>query len=276
MNIIPENAILKEYGFDLIRGKSYYHYYKTKCTECGKETYKEYRNTLVSKNAFCSKMCQANFKHKKDDPIGVNILNHENEADFCYLIGLICTDGHITYPPNYVHYSCVISLRDYDKDILEKIYTKFGGRLSFNKKMVIWQLNNNKFIEYLRLIGLTHNKSLTIDMTAWFNMLSDENKLHFMRGVIDGDGSLLKNKNNNWRLCIVSASKKFIEMCSKYLKSTFYKDRNTYVIQLSKKDVVNNILDKIYFNDQSFYLERKYKKYKQQLTERNINESKVL
>jgi len=276
MNIIPENAILKEYGFDLIKGSSCYHYYKTVCSECGCTVYKEHRNSIVSNNSFCSKMCQANYRHKIKDLKGVNILSHKNTNAFCYLIGLICSDGHITYPPKYVHYSCIISIRDYDKDILYKIQNKFGGILRFNKKNVIWQLNNNKFIEYLKDIGVTHNKSLSIDVTDWFNSLTENNKLHFLRGVIDGDGSLLKNKNNNWRLCIVSGSKKFIIMCSKYLNTKYYKDRNTYAIQIAKKSELNSILDRLYCENNILYLERKYKKYKEQLNERVLNESKIL
>lgn len=259
MNTIPDYAILTDYGFTFNRKGSIFKYYRTNCSNCGKEIFKERRGYVISSNAFCSKKCQSIFRHDRIDMKGSRILDNINHSDFCYLVGLIATDGHICYPPNYVHYGCQIQLNLNDSDILDLIYNRFGGRLITFSNMKRWSINNILFVEYLKSIGMTHNKSFTINLTNWFNNLSDINKNHFMRGVIDGDGSIIKNRRGYWRLCIVSASLEFITMCAKHLNVTFRKDRNTYAIQISKRKHIKQTLENIYISE--FAIKRKYNMY---------------
>jgi hypothetical protein len=271
MKEMPQDAVKTDYGFKFSRNGTSFRYYQKECTNCKTTTFKEFRNLRHKANVFCTRACQSIYRHKNIDPKGCKILSHKTDADYYYLIGLLATDGHITYPPNYVHYSCSIQLNVEDKDILEKIYSKFGGRLKIYSNNIKWSLNNIEFIDHLKTIGFTHNKTYSLNISEWFDAIPDKNKFHFMRGVIDGDGSIIRNSQNGYRLCLVSASEPFIKMCTDFLEGSYYKDRNTYCMQISKKQKVLDILYKLYSSD--FCIKRKYNKAIQLLKEGNYEQS---
>ena len=89
------------------------------------------------------------------------------------------------------NYKCTISIKD--ESIIDLFYNYFEG----SKKYIVNKTNgimynlvicNKLFIEYLVSIGLTPNKSKTIEMKNFiFNS-------HFVRGVFDGDGCV-RNPN---------------------------------------------------------------------------------
>lgn len=93
--------------------------------------------------------------------------------------------------------------------ILIKVTKKYNSREQISFCI---QITDVKFYKFLQSINLSPHKSLTIPKLKipqkYFN--------DFVRGVIDGDGSITRwinnsNKNEQWSLRIVSASKAFIE-----------------------------------------------------------------
>ena len=148
-----------------------------------------------------------------------------SSSNFHYLVGLIATDGHIGYPGCTVStktYYCNIKLNQSDKQLLYDIQKIFGGTVnSENKKTYCWRVSNKEFIEYLMRIGMSNTKTYDLDLTKYFESLSIENKYAFLRGVIDGDGSIsiqnrVRARGMQCGFNICSASKPFISMIETY------------------------------------------------------------
>ena len=203
-----DNYVLLKSGF--YRKINTKHYFKkVKCLNCGCELFRSADQLKKYAKTFCTKKCQFSYGQKFDIVINNN---------FAYLIGLIATDGHITWPgctPSCWGYLCRISLQKNDMGLLENIKKIFGGKAYFLGNMATWGVNDIQLIEYLRdKVGLTNNKCLTLDIKNWYDELSDTHKFHFWRGVIDGDGSIIAKKKGG-RICICSASRLFAELIAK-------------------------------------------------------------
>lgn len=261
---------------------------EVKCSFCSK---KLVRNKYYLKRypiSFCSQPCKTFF----NDPKQSLIMNMQQDNNFYYLIGLLCTDGYINYPggsKNAITYSCVIKLSTKDENILYNIQKIFGGTITYEdsngfkikkKGTICWRIINKDFIEYLKSIGLTNNKTYTLNISNWFNNLTREQKAAFIRGCYDGDGSInIDNmKLTDKKICttsICSASKTFIEMISNYLsnfKGILHERKkeqsklatcSLYTYYLNSKEALT--LGRIYGNlkETDLCLERKRKKFEE-------------
>ena len=131
-----------------------------------------------------------------------------------YVIGLIVTDGNLSKDGRH------INVTSKDRRYLFYVKRALGltvkvGRKSRggfrNKIYSNLQFGDVKFYKYLLDVGLTPRKSLTIGA-----LKIDEVYFHdFLRGVIDGDGSINSwihktNGREQWALRIISGSRKFI------------------------------------------------------------------
>lgn len=267
--------------------KRYEH--KTQCIVCGKVVWRQKNQINKCNISFCSKSsyCQYEYYHKLRDPKSHAIMDHKDTPDFYYLLGLICTDGNITYPDKnstikhqkYKGYNCYINLNKIDKDLIYKIQNKFGGKSQFmHDNTIRWQITNKYFIEYLMNMGLTHNKSATLNIENWFNNLTNDNILHFLRGVIDGDGSIkifksknTKKKSGDRRFSICTGSPSFFNTIKNYFIKSYtqigYSESHcpTYSYIIYNNVIMTKILNDIYRpieNDSSLlYMERKYIEY---------------
>ncbi|MBU4251700.1 MAG: LAGLIDADG family homing endonuclease [Candidatus Omnitrophica bacterium] len=129
-----------------------------------------------------------------------------------YLVGLITSDGCLSKDGRHVD----ITSSDYE--FLSKIKNKFSltNRIGTKNKEKInlayyIQISNKNFYDFLLSVGLIPNKSLTLGRLdvpkEFFN--------DFLRGLIDGDGSLrswrhVTNLHVQWSLSVFSASEVFI------------------------------------------------------------------
>lgn len=257
-------------------------YIETICTTCNKNLLRR-KDKLKKHKPFCSELCIRKYK----DPKQYKIMELKNTTNFHYLIGLICTDGHIGYPgctKSTKTYYCNIKMRD--GDLLEDIQGVFGGQLGEEGENGIqktWRVGNPEFVQYLQKIGLTNTKTYDMDVSEYFNNLSETNKLSFMRGVIDGDGCIsISSRKTNGMRCgsyICSASKPFIKMVERYFnngilteitkeKSNSYKYKNIksscslYYYYMNGKRVIDNLNEIYNVTGNDLYLKRKYTKYK--------------
>lgn len=183
--------------------------------------------------SFCSEMCKVYYK----DPKQAQIMTHINNPNFYYLIGLIATDGHIKYPnatKSAKTYEAMIRLKEEkdEEEILLQIQMIFGGTVYkeecngfYSAKTICWRTSNKDFVQYLMDIGLTHNKTYTLNINNWFITLSKESQQAFVRGCWDGDGSIniyqrkthFSKTTTNY---ICSASKPFINTIAEYFNPT--------------------------------------------------------
>jgi len=252
--------------------KNIKYYIKTKCIICKKEILRN-KYQLKRCKPCCSMQCILKYKQSKEKS---KILGLINTPDFYYLVGLICADGHINWPgctPGVKHYACTISLHNNDQQLLKNIKNKFGGKICNNTCGTVkkWYINSKQFIEYLKNeVGLTNNKSLTLDISKWYKGLDEEYKHCFIRGVVDGDGSIYCDGQGIWRFAIITGSKLFSDILKEYFKQYNMKYRehlaptskNTmYTVQLNGKYSIP-ALHKIYnITEGNLYLKRKYNKY---------------
>lgn len=258
-------------------GKRWQYFVKTRCNVCKKEIIRSKAN-LSKGYGLCSYDCRSQYHLKENDPKLYNILDNINNLDFYYLIGLIASDGHIVWKDctkSEKSYYCMISLIKDDKEVLEKIKNKFGGYLKIQKNQCIWQAGSKTFVQYLRdMVGLTNNKSLTLNLSNWFFNLTNERQWMFVKGFFDGDGCISKNtKNGSYNAFICTASKYFADMLKQFFDNQnlntsnyFCKSNNVYNINfLKENNSFKNILDKFYLNNtkNSLYLNRKYERYKE-------------
>lgn len=129
------------------------------------------------------------------------------------MVGLIATDGCLSSDGRHVD----ITAKEYD--FLEKIKRAYGfenkigiKRNSSGQVSHHIQISNRDFYELLLTIGLTPKKSLTLQGLE----VPQECFHDFIRGVIDGDGSIRtwihrSNRREQWSLSIYSAAPVFIK-----------------------------------------------------------------
>ena len=130
-------------------------------------------------------------------------------------------------------------------------------------------MHNKKMVEDLESIGVTSNKSLTLNID--YSKIPDDLKRHFWRGWIDGDGSFgIYGKRKILSLTVTSS----LTMCestkSEILK--IFPDMKIHIYQaikcneytkrfiITSQDDVFKFLEYIYSNS-NIYLERKYNNF---------------
>lgn len=236
-------------------GKEWKRVIKVKCQICGNHIYR--KPWLVDKiKPTCSYKCIGLYNQAQIKDKDMEIFNLKDTKNFNYLLGLLTTDGYIYDKYNKWH--CSIGLNNKDKYILEKIKSIFGGRLIRHSETATkWMLHNKPFVKWLIDIGITNKKSLTVDVSRYFNTLSLDNKNAFMRGVIDGDGFISK-----YCFGISSGSIVFLEMCKKFFKAgTISRGSGCYNLTINKE--AYRCLKPLYnICDKDLHLSRKRLKYK--------------
>ena len=250
------------------------YYVKTICPTCNKICYVALNNFKKFGKGYCNRKCshvQNHISFLKRDPKANNIMNLIDTPNFCYLIGLIVSDGHIRYPnccksmSNRNIYTVTIELNKTDVKLLKNIKHVFGGKIyKNNKNTYSWIVHNRDFIYFLmEQIGLTHNKSLTLNFNwKWFDNLSIINQNHFLRGIIDGDGCICISKTGRY-VSICNYSPQFLnELYKRFLnRNTNCKLAKNNEIKFFGKYAIS-ACQNVFTNDSSFlYMERKYNNY---------------
>ncbi len=255
---------------------NYRTYVKIKCSNCNKPVLIIKRNYEKNGYGFCNnnQSCRTSFLGKKRNTQLLQGL--KNKFAKSYLIGLICTDGHISWPhctPSATSYTCEISLKTSDVKLLTDIMKIFGGKIHNKPKLVKWYIHDKDFVIYLRdIVGISNSKDFTLSVSTWYNKLKKSEKFHFLRGVIDGDGCIYKvkqkRKNKTYfrkSMFICSASTTFSSMISSDLlefNPKVYKTNNLYTINFHNINA-KNLLLLIYKDPRPvLFLERKFYKFK--------------
>ena len=140
-----------------------------------------------------------------------------------YLLGVIYADGNVE--KNYSR--LCISSKDYDW--LSDIAKIFGNpRINERKnelgKWYVLSINRKYIVNKLKEIGVTQNKSLTMD----FPDIPIKLIGHFFRGYFDGDGSIRHDKKRGYELDFACGSAKFAKMLHRYLNENVYNGFKLY------------------------------------------------
>jgi len=109
-------------------------------------------------------------------------------AELCYVIGLITTDGNLSKDLRHIEFTS----KDLDQVETFASLLKLKNKISVKSSCYRIQFGNVKLYQLLLEIGLMPNKSLTIaELKIPNNYFRD-----FLRGHLDGDGSLIYYKDS--------------------------------------------------------------------------------
>lgn len=183
----------------------------------------------------------------------------------------------------------ILQLQERDIEILEQIKEVSCNerplyKVNLNNKNPNWQNSivltwqSRNISQVLNDYGMVPRKSLVLEFPNW---LDESLYPHFIRGYIDGDGSIYYSSNRNVFRVSMVGTKMFLDTVKDICESigvkmsfSHKKEHNniTYVLSTTSNSGTLKILNWIY-RDANLKLQRKYDKYKQAFDYYNINNS---
>ncbi len=115
-----------------------------------------------------------------------DVIDTEEKA---WVLGFIISDGHVSKQG-----SIMFSVHERDEDILDKINSVLESNVKVQQKRgtpyCSLTLTSRYMCSVLLEYGLNSNKSKGFDFAKVLEVVPDELKVHLIRGMFDGDGSL--------------------------------------------------------------------------------------
>lgn len=188
--------------------------------------------------------------------------------EMAYVLGLVITDGCVSK-------TGTVSLSMNDEELLEKVKKIMGSTHKITaskhqKGLYYFHFARERLVADLAKHGVLPRKSLTVK----FPKVPERYMADFIRGVFDGDGSVMLNKKSkNFPLVtkFFSGSEEFINGIEIKLqelsmpKRTIYQQKTKnglyYTVVYGHKDSIK-LFNILYKNTQNeLFLERKYRKF---------------
>lgn len=210
-----------------------------------------------------------------------------DSGDKAYILGLLWSDGC-----NSVNIGKItIQLQERDKQILEDISEAIQSDRplwfsNLNVKNHNWSntyaftIRSKYMSDLLSSYGMVPRKSLVLEFPKW---LDKSLYSHFIRGYMDGDGSICYSQQKNVLRINMVGTKNFLnivqKICSEIDVKTYlyHKDGHndaTYTLYTTSNSGTLKFLQWIY-NDANLKLQRKFDKYQQALYNYNISNSQT-
>lgn len=201
--------------------------------------------------------------------------NYFDEIDTehkAYWLGFLYADGYVTPPViegMSPHIGLEISTKDiellkqFQKDLNTNypihIYNKDKATYKYNYPMARISICSKHMAESLAKWGIVPNKTFFLTFPDFLN---EELTFAFIRGYIDGDGSIIINKNKYKTISIcgtyefLTGLKNFLKIDVKLSQKKSMAGKNNYTLSI-RDNKKRGILDKIY-NNCTICLERKF------------------
>lgn len=222
---------------------------------CDPSTIKNILNAYGEKGRTLSEARRNYLKYTLNE----NIFETIDTPDKAYWLGVMYSDGYISLK-KYTN-SFGISVAEKDIIWLEKFknflgyngeikkYTTGVGSYVEDIEYVRLIIGNNKIVEDLKKLGVVEHKTKIISKIPEIPYKDD-----FIRGYIDGDGSLAKRLPH----LTISGNKEFLIDIANYFNLPYYlyKDKSIYSLQYNKN--CSEYLEKRLYKNASYYLDRKY------------------
>jgi len=206
----------------------------------------------------------------------------DSDSDiFYYFLGLLNTDGHIVYDKSNKCYRVLLftSHREEKDQIISLIRKLFNYEASVRKKefgyakRINYEIHicSKNLCEFFinKLSMFSGAKSLTIEISPFVFNSKNSKIWHFIRGVIDGDGSIIKTENSSM-LKIPSGSKKFIDGISCLFKKLGFNSgkisqerKNLWLFRITMKEDIKKLYKFIYSSAGNYYYKRKERIWRQ-------------
>ena len=191
--------------------------------------------------------------------INENIFHDIDTPDKAYWLGAMYSDGYISTTNKYTN-AFGISVSEKDEEWLKK----FKEFLNYNGEIKSYQvtqgykvgvpyvrllIGNNQIVKDLKKWGVIEHKSKIINHLPNIPYLDD-----FIRGYIDGDGSLRKD----YPCFQISGNKDFLINLATYLQVPYRLrvDKSIYCLHYNTKQ--SEYLEKRLYKNAHYFLKRKY------------------
>ncbi len=191
-----------------------------------------------------------------------------------YFLGLLFTDGNVFIGKKEIN-QIALELTVRDVEILEKLKTELNtnNKITYRKnpnrsETVSLKFFSKKMVEDLSKYGIIPQKTKKTKHLP-LDLIPDEFKRDFVRGLIDGDGSVFYHGENKKYLGVTfcSYSRNICEelknICDSFIgvetnhKVFTEKNKNISRVTYTKQDVAKQLVTVLY-KDSNYYLTRKY------------------
>lgn len=193
-----------------------------------------------------------------------NFFDKIDTEEKSYWAGFIAADGNIRKDFHKMR----IELNIQDKTHLEKFRKSIDGDMPVRESIrpknhsCYIDLNSVKICKDLDKIGITPNKSLTLNVDL--SSISEELVHHFYRGYFDGDGIIchtIQDGKVRWQIGFIGTEKFLTDMMNFYgLQHQLSSCGNNFRFNFSRFKDVKHITS-ILYKDAKIYLDRKYEKF---------------
>lgn len=184
--------------------------------------------------------------------------------DKAYWAGFIAADGNVRRDLNKMR----IELNIKDIHHLEKFRENLNGNMPirecerYKNHSCYIEVNSVQICKDLNKIGITPNKSLTLDID--FSQIPNELIHHFIRGYFDGDGSISHTVQDGiirWQVSFIG-TETFLNKVQFYLNKRHQLSTagSSFRFGFTKFNDVKDITNYMY-KDATVYLDRKYEKF---------------
>jgi hypothetical protein len=219
-------------------------------------------------------------KHRKKgnykDSYNVEDITKNITNTNCYILGYLWTDGAIINNKNIIS----INILKEDMNEIEWMFNLCGKWHAYDIKrknrQLQRQLSTYNPILKNSLLNLDFDKKSFISPYKIWNILNDEQKKYFFRGIIDGDGCFYINeKHSAHQFCIASTFEQdwslyenifLILKCKFTLNRREHKSSNSFSssIRMTDKKSIQNLINWVYegYEIDNIGLKRKYEKSK--------------
>lgn len=243
--------------------------YKYYCEKCKGEF-----ETRKKEQRYCSKSCANSASSIKRKIEARSIFEQGLNEISAYILGIIISDGCLSYDNHSNRYRITISMNDFELvEYLRKTYSpdkklyKYVNPKSINATYTF--ISSNMYdINFIKGLGINERKSLEVLLPQ----IEAKYMRHVIRGIFDGDGSVYVNKttSNGKQYEYVNASfttgsEEFAENILSVLKSNcinahkvkdLRQGKNCWYVKVYAKSDVEKFYQYLY-NGATLFLERK-------------------
>jgi DNA-binding MarR family transcriptional regulator len=213
---------------------------------------------------------KSNSESKRQFELDETILDNIDSEEKAYFLGLLYSDGNVSKKNNDIS----IRLLSKDKEVLQQLSNYFYGQdritIAENKKkqeIATFRMVSKKLKQRLIEIGCPPNKTFIIKYPENLDPSLDR---HFIRGVIDGDGSVFDYKSptisvtgtENLLFKMSEIIEQNLNIKCKIAKRLDYRLRDVNILDISYRGYSKfKILGEWIYNDATIKMQRKYDNY---------------
>lgn len=169
-----------------------------------------------------------------------------------YILGLLASDGNI--------HNNFVSIKSKDIELIEICNNLFNRKIHRVDNLFRMRIGSINTVNGLKQLGLRENKSYRKGLDSLFLNIPNILKCHFIRGFLDGDGCVSKNR---YTFIIFNTDGKLLRAIAHFLKINKYrfekeKKKNCilYKLVIDTKKEFFQCFHKLYDNS-TYYLNRK-------------------